>query len=94
MLDLESGNLKEGDVGDTFGIVDMYRDFNEADRDQHKLEQDLSVLESAAGEIAARVKGIYDVDKEEVQLVRKDSDLLRRFLFIMMYRNSSFRTKV
>lgn len=27
MLDLESGNLKEGDVGDTFGIVDMYRDF-------------------------------------------------------------------
>lgn len=63
---------------------------NEADRDQHKLEKDLSVLESAAGEIAARVKRIYDADKEEVQLVRKDRDLLRRLLFIMMYRNSSF----
>ena len=90
ILDLKSGAIRQGDVGDTFGIVDMYREFDEADRDQHKLEKELSVLESAAGEIIARVKKTYEAGKEEVQLIRKDKDILRRFLYIMMYRNSSF----
>ena len=91
VLNLKSGTFDQGDVGDTFGIVDLYRDFKEsAGRDQQKLERELSVLESAAGEIVARVKRVYEAGKEEVQLVRKDKDVLRRFLFIMMYRNSSF----
>ena len=90
VLNLKSGIFDQGDVGDTFGIVDMYRDFKEAGRDQQKLERELSVLESAAGEIVARVKRVYDAGKDEVQLIRKDKDILRRFLFIMMYRNSTF----
>lgn len=90
VLDLESGDIRQGDVSDTFGIVDMYRDFNEVDRDQYKLEKQLSKLEGDAGEILARVKKTYDSGKEEIQLERKHRDLLRRFLFIMMYRNSSF----
>ena len=90
IIDLQSGDFKQGDVGDTFGIVDMYRDFEDADRDQHKLEKKLSVLESDAGVIIARVKQLYDAGKKEVQLLRKDRDLLRRFLFIMMYRNTIF----
>lgn len=68
----------------------MYRDFDKADRDQHKLEDQLSALAKRAGEIMSRVKKMYDAGKKEVQLPRKDRDLLRRFLFIMMYRNSSF----
>ena len=90
ILDLKSGAFRQGDVGDTFGIVDMYREFDEADRDQHKLEKELSKLESAAGEIFARVKKTYEAGKQEVQLIRKDKDILRRFLYIMMYRNSGF----
>ena len=68
----------------------MYRDFEEAGPDQHKLEKELSVLESAAGQIIARVTKTYEAGKKEVQLIRKDKDILRRFLFIMMYRNSGF----
>ena len=90
VLNLKSGAFEHKDVGDTFGIVDMYRDFEKAGLDQQKLERELSVLESAAGEVVARVIKTYEAGKKEVQLIRKDKDILRRFLFIMMYRNSSF----
>ena len=82
--------MREGDVGNTFGIVDLYRDFERASGDQQKLEKELSVLERTTGEILARVKKSYDAGKKEFQLPRKEKDTLRRFLFIMMYRNSSF----
>lgn len=87
---MESGQFKQGDVGDTFGIVDLYRDFNEANRDQHELEKRLSTPEHDASEIFRTVIKMCDAEKKEVQLLRKDRNLLRRFLFIMMYRNSSF----
>ena len=90
ILNLKSGTFDQGDVSDTFGITDMYRDFKEADGKQQKLEKELSVLESAAGEIVARIKKVYDAGKGEVSLIRKDKDILRRFLVIMMYRNSTF----
>ena len=90
VLNLKSGAFEQRDVGDTFGIVDMYRDFEKAGPDQQKLEKELSVLESAAGVIVARVTKMYEAGKKEIQLPRKDQELLRRFLFIMMYRNSSF----
>ena len=90
ILDLTSGLSREGDVGNTFGIVDLYREFEKADGDQQKLEKELSVLERTTGEIVARVKKTYDAGKKEIQLPRKEKDALRRFLFIMMYRNSTF----
>ena len=90
VLNLKSGAFEQKDVADTFGIVDMYRDFDKAGPDQQKLERELSVLESAAGEIVARVTKIYEAGEKQIQLLRKDKDILRRFLFIMMYRNSSF----
>ena len=90
VLDLKAGSFKTGNVGDTFGIVDMYRDFDQADQDQHRLEQQLSVLESAAGKLFARVKRVYDAGEKEVQLSRNERDLLRKFLFIMLYRNTTF----
>ena len=90
ILNLKSGAFEQKDVGDTFGIVDLYRDFEKAGPDQQKLERELSVLESAAAEVVARVLKTYEAGKKEVQLVRKDKDILRRFLFIMMYRSSSF----
>ena len=93
VLDLKAGDFKQGDVGETFGIVDLYRDFKEAGRDQQKLERELSVLESAAGEIYSRINKTFEAGKKEVQLIRKDKDILRRFLFIMMYRNSSFAVR-
>ena len=90
VLNLKSGTFEQKDVGDTFGIVDMYRDFEKAGPEQQKLEKELSVLESAAGEVVARVLKTYEAGKKEAQLIRKDKDILRRFLFIMMYRNTTF----
>ena len=90
VLDLKVGDFKTGNVSDTFGIVDMYRDFDQTDQDQHRLEKQLSALESAAGMLFARVKRMYDAGKKEIQLSRKERDLLRKFLFIMLYRNTTF----
>ena len=89
VLDLKAGVFKSGNVSETFGIVDMYREFDQADRDQHRLEKQLSALESAAGELFARVKRMYDAGKKEIQLSRKERDLIRNFLFIMMYRSTT-----
>ena len=89
VLDLKAGDFNTGDVGETFGMVDMYRDFDQADQDQHRLEKQLSVLESKASELFARVKKMYDAGKKEVLLSREKKEILRRFLFIMMYRNTT-----
>ena len=90
ILDLEADEFMQGKVSDIFGIVDLYRDFDKADGDQQKLEKKLSALEGEASKILKTVKDKYDAGKGEVQLISKDNDLLRRFLFIMMYRNSNF----
>ena len=90
ILDLKSGSFMQKDVSDTFGVIDLYRDFEKVGPDQQKLERELSVLESAAGEIIAQVTKNFEAGKKEIQLPRKDKDILRRFLFIMMYRSSSF----
>ena len=90
ILDLKAGDFKQGDVDDTFGIVDLYRDFDKIDRDKQKLERELSALEDAASKILRSVKDKYEAGMERVQLIRKDKDLLRRFLIIMMYRNTTF----
>ena len=90
ILDLKSGQFEQGDVADTFGIFDLYRDLDEASRDQYELEKRVSTLENDASKILRTVVQMYDAGKKEVQCLRKDRDLLRRFLFIMMYRNSGF----
>lgn len=93
VLNLESGKREQADVGHTFGFVDIYRDFDVAQPEQHDWERRLSRLESDAGEIIARIKRLYEAGKEEVQFTRHEKDLLRRFLFIMLYRNRSFMSR-
>ena len=89
ILDLEAGEFKQENIGDTFGIVDLYREFDKTDGEQQRLEKKLSALEGVASKILKNVKDKYDAGRGEVQLIRKDKDLLRRFLFVMMYRNST-----
>ena len=90
LVNLENGLIEQADVAHTFGFVDLYRDFDKSQPEQHSLEKRLSRLESEAGEIVARIKRLHESGKEEVQLSRSEKDLLRRFLFIMLYRNRSF----
>ena len=90
MLDLEKGTLTQNDVATTFGFIDMYRDMTPSATDPFNLERRLSQLESSAGQIVANVKRAHETGREHVQLKRAEKDLLRRFLFIMLYRNRTF----
>jgi Protein of unknown function (DUF4238) len=71
-------------------MVDRYREFDSSNPDQHDLEKKLSKLESAASEIIAKVKKLYNAWKSEAQLTRGEKDCLRRSIFITHYRNRTF----
>ena len=88
-LDFAAGALIQEDVARTFGFVDMYRDINASASDPYDLEKRLSRLENDAARIIADIKRAHDSGRENVHLKRSDKDLLRRFLFIMHYRNTT-----
>ena len=87
LLNLETGTLEQADVAHTFGFVDLYRDFDASEPEQHDLEKRLSRLEGDASKILRKATRMHEEGKHEFQLTRGEKDLLRRFIFIMLYRN-------
>ena len=87
LLNLEKGALEQADVAHTFGFVDLYRDLDASEPEQHDLEKRLSRLEGDASEIFRKATRMQEGGKHEFQLTRGEKDLLRRFIFIMLYRN-------
>ncbi|KAG6991107.1 hypothetical protein G7Y79_00057g090890 [Physcia stellaris] len=87
LLDFATGTLTQQDVGRTFGFVDMYKDVASSTSDPFDLEKRLSRLENDASKIISDIKRAHDSGRGDVHLKRQDKDLLRRFLFIMLYRN-------
>lgn len=76
----------------TFGMIDMYRDVS-ASTKQHHIEEQLSVLESRAGEVISTIRKAFEAEKTEVWITRTQRDILRKFLFIMKYRSSGFHSR-
>ncbi|KAL8749578.1 MAG: hypothetical protein Q9199_007599 [Rusavskia elegans] len=93
LLDLESGELKQASLSKNFGLQDMYRDFDKANPDQHKLEKQFCNLEEKASQILRTVKARFEAGKPEIQLSREEKGKLRKFLFIMLYRNRTFHSR-
>ena len=93
ILNLQGTMLEQQPISRTFGVMDMYRDFDTSNPDQHRLEKELSKLESRAGETIAKVRTAFDSGKHEVELLRGEKDDLRKFLFIMLYRNTTFQKR-
>ena len=87
-----TAEVTETSVSCTFGFTDMYRDFANA-TNQHHLEEQLSRLESRAGEVVSKIRKAFDTGNQEVWITRTDRDILRKFLFIMKYRGSSARKR-
>ncbi|KAL8648221.1 MAG: hypothetical protein Q9226_006083 [Calogaya cf. arnoldii] len=90
LLDLKLGELKQTSLNSYFGLQDMYRDFDKTNTDQHKLEKQLSRLEEEASQILHTVKTRFEAGKTEIQLSRKEKGKLRKFLFIMLYRDTLY----
>lgn len=83
-----TAEIVDATVGRTLGKVDMYRDFAKAEN-QQGLEMQLSVLESLAGSVVAKIRKGFEAGDKDVWITRLERDTLRKFLFIMKYRSSN-----
>ncbi|KAL9052903.1 MAG: hypothetical protein Q9162_005129 [Coniocarpon cinnabarinum] len=101
-LDLETKELIEVRLSNVFGmdnitfLPDRFGDLNytslsPARRDD--IEQRLSKLESRAGAIIAGIRNDFEAARPSTTLKRPDEDVLRKFLFIMHYRNKGFHSR-
>lgn len=88
----DEAEITETSVARTFGIMDMYRDFRKSTK-QHEVEEQLSVLESRAGEIISTIRKAFEAGKPDVWITRTQRDTLRKFLFIMKYRANRFHKR-
>ena len=87
----QDGGLDESRLSRHYGLIDMYRNVR-AD-DQHRLEKKLGDLESLAGELLARARKTFVQPGASLTFSRPEKDILRKFLFLMKYRNSRFSSR-
>lgn len=93
ILNLKEGNLAESDSSRTFGEYDMYKDFTAAEPCQNEIEDELCKLERSASIIFDKILKEHGGSQRDVHLSRKEYYDLRKFLFIMTYRNKTFHTR-
>ncbi|KAJ5918122.1 hypothetical protein N7454_010497 [Penicillium verhagenii] len=85
-VDLEKSILTQRPVSTEFALVDMYRDPG-FDQNPYHLEEKLAKLESQASDIIHRAFNQFSRGLV-LELKRSELDNLRKFLFLMKYRNS------
>ncbi|KAL3455898.1 hypothetical protein BJX64DRAFT_271579 [Aspergillus heterothallicus] len=84
-IDLEKSTLTQRPVSTEFALVDMYRDPG-FDENPYHLEEKLAHLESKASEIITKAAASF-ANHPVLELKRVEVDILRKFLFLMKYRN-------
>ncbi|KAJ5786576.1 uncharacterized protein N7503_011788 [Penicillium pulvis] len=84
-VDLEKAILTQRPVSTEFALVDMYRDPG-FDQNHYHLEEKLSKLENQASDIIMRAHSVFSQGLT-LQLSRTELNNLRKFLFLMKYRN-------
>lgn len=86
VFDLETGVLESRPIGRVYGEVNFYHDkWN--DENRNHLEEKLAFLENNAARIITDIH--TSLPSGEVVLARKDSEVLRKFLFLMHYRSDT-----
>lgn len=90
-IDLESGDIGPSWISEEFGIRDMYREGNKDDA--FELEKRLSELERQAAEIIQRAIDTFATPGNVLRLHRGDRDCLRKFFFLMKYRNRNLHQR-
>ncbi|KAF8586525.1 hypothetical protein K439DRAFT_1386994 [Ramaria rubella] len=86
---IADGTLSARPIGTVYGVQDLYRDVRNM-QDANELEKKLSVLEYAAARVIQDIhRTIDDADPGTFTCSREDLEKLRKFLFIMHYRNDA-----
>ena len=95
-VDLQSEGpltVSETSIKRVLGKYDMYRDTTQPPATQQRIEDMLGVMESRASVIVRGIMKAFDRKEKSVALKRDDRNLLRKFLFIMKYRGSTFHKR-
>ncbi|PBK80203.1 hypothetical protein ARMGADRAFT_1092392 [Armillaria gallica] len=82
--DVASGSLDERSVGKIYGKKNLYRDASNLSN-VNEVEEKLSLLEREAALVIATLHS--ELPRRTVTLKRRDLDILRKFMFVMHYRN-------
>ena len=86
VFDLETGVLESRPIGRVYGQVNFYQDKGN-DENRNHLEEKLAFLENNSARIITDIHA--SLPSGEVVLARKDSEVLRKFLFLMHYRSDT-----
>ncbi|KAK4494467.1 hypothetical protein PRZ48_014765 [Zasmidium cellare] len=90
-ISTKDGDLSSGPLSRHYGLKYMYRDIYATE--QHGLEKKFSYLEGQAAEIIRKAKTTFLQPDATLTLTRTEKDTLRKFLFLMKYRNTSFGSR-
>ncbi|XEV04995.1 hypothetical protein FSHL1_010282 [Fusarium sambucinum] len=86
--------IDESPVKRILGLTDMYRDKNGGTKkEQHEVEELFSKMENQAQRVFRKItKALEDGDRF-VCLPRSEKDLIRKFLFLLKFRGSTFHKR-
>ncbi|KAE8443203.1 hypothetical protein EG329_002071 [Mollisiaceae sp. DMI_Dod_QoI] len=83
----------EAKVNRILGRMDMYRDTSKPSPQQQHIEQMFSTLEDQASIVFRKITKAFEQKEEGLWLTREERDLVRKFLFLLKYRGSTFHRR-
>ncbi|KAM0429597.1 hypothetical protein ACHAPT_006193 [Fusarium lateritium] len=93
-LTSEPYTLNETPVARMFGQLDMYEDMESSpDKKHRRIEKMFGQMESEASRIFRRITTTFDQGQPHIWLSRTERNLLRKFLFLLKYRGSTFHRR-
>jgi hypothetical protein len=84
----DSLNMGTTEIGKTFGLIDMYKDDTDPD-DVYRIEKAFSKLENDTARIVTSLDAAAKKGRSSVEMPRSDLNILRKFLFLIHYRNGN-----
>ena len=92
-LSAQTPTLCEARVDRIFGKMDMYRDASKPFSEQQEIEQMFSRMECQASAVFRKITKAFEQKEQGLWLTRKERDLIRKFLFLLKYRGSTFHQR-
>lgn len=92
-LSKKSFVLCEARVNRILGQMDMYRDTSKQCSEQQQIEQMFSRLECQASIVFRKITKAFEQKEKGLWLIREERDLVRKFLFLLKYRGSTFHRR-
>jgi hypothetical protein len=93
--DIENQTIETRPIAEVYGHINLYTlDSDNEGRDPNYIEVALAKLEGKAASICKRIQDAQQAGKSTFSLSRAEKDdVLRKFLYIMLYRSGIFRDK-